>query len=347
MSHLSTNWPDVRLVLPEVIWLEPEQYDRAQVLSQLVADENQRWQAYLNALARLGLEQWLHDRLRDRPIHSHPEVMESAGYLNINGFRLCLMAAEHMLDELVPISRDVIECTDLSADFYVMIEVLEEQAQVIIRGVLRHDQLVDYCRQHNLPSSDDYQLPLDLFDPEINHLLFDIQFLTPMSSSLPIVSTVEVPFPSPRSPSSTKTRLSQWLQDIVDDSWLTLDRLIHPDIQVALSLRNPNLGTRRGRLIDLGMRVGTETVALLVTVTPHPLTQFRVLIQLHPTGGKPYLPADLKLMLYSKAGKLLQEVTARSQDNYIQLKPFKGEIGKQFSVAIGLEDQWITETFEF
>ena len=348
MSHLSTNWPDVRLALPEVVWLEPEQYDRAQILSQPVADERQRWQTYLNALARLGLEQWLHDRLCDRPIQCHSGVdVESASYLSINDFKLCLIAAEHMLDELVPISQDIIEKTDLAADFYVILEVLEEQGQVIIRGILRHDQLVNYCRQCHLPSSENYQLPLELFDPEINHLLFYVQFLTPITAPLPAGSTLNISAPWPRSQPYSRTLLSQWLQGIVDDNWLTLDRLIHPDMQLALSIRNSHLGTRRGRLIDLGMQLGTETVALLVTVTPHPPAQFTVLIQLHPTGGDPYLPTDLKLMLYSRAGKLLQEVIARSQDNYIQLKPFKGEIGKQFSVAISLEEQQITETFEF
>lgn len=338
--------------------MEPEQYDHAQTLSQPVTDENRRWQTYLNTLALLGLEQWLGDRLDDRTIHCHPDVTESACYLNVDDFKLCLIATEHVLDEIVTISQRVVEQTDLVVDFYVVLEVLEEQAQLIIRGILRHDQLVNYCSQINWSSSSQgyYQLPLDLFDPEINHLLFYVQFLPAISATRSsaataapslVTSPLAATEPWQRSLQSTRTRLSQWLRDVFDDGWLTCDHLIHPESQVALSLRNPNVGAKRGRLIDVGMQVGAETVALLVTITPNPPTQFTVLIQLHPTGGKRYLLPDLKLTLHSKAGKLLQEVIARSQDNYIQLKPFKGEVGKRFSVEISLGDQRITEAFEF
>lgn len=83
-----------------------------------------------------------------------------------------------------------------------------------------------------------------------------------------------------------------------------------------------------------------------MAITPDPPTQFSVLIQLHPTGEKRYLSPALRLTLYSKEGKLLQVVTAWSQDNYIQLKPLKDEIGKRFHGEISLGDQQITETFE-
>jgi Protein of unknown function (DUF1822) len=344
-----TNLLDIRLALPEAIGLEPEQYDRAQTLSQSVMDEPQRWQTYLNALARLGLASWLRDRLDDRTVQDHPDVTASSGYLNVGDFKLCLIALEHVLDERVTIPQSVIERTDLAAHFYIVLEVLEEQAQLIVRGLLRHDQLVEYCRSIDLPASaqTNYHLPLDVFDPEINHLLAYLKFIIPIVTPLPIVSTPETTTSLPRSLHSTRTRLSQWLQDVCEQSWLTLDRLFPTEAELALNLRHSEVQAKRGRLIDLGMQIGAETVALLVTISPHPPNQFTVLIQLHPTSGNLYLPAEIKLILYSKAGKLLQEVTARSRDNYIQLKPFKGETGKQFSVAISLGDQQITEAFEF
>jgi hypothetical protein len=54
----------------------------------------------------------------------------------------------------------------------------------------------------------------------------------------------------------------------------------------------------------------------------------------------------MKLMLLSKAGKTLQEVTARTQDNYIQLKTFKGEPGRKFSIKVTLGDVSVNENFE-
>ena len=71
-----------------------------------------------------------------------------------------------------------------------------------------------------------------------------------------------------------------------------------------------------------------------------------ILIQLHPGGGARCLPPNLKLILLSKAGKILQEVQSRTQDNYIQLKPFKGEEGKRFQIQVSLGSLSITENFE-
>jgi hypothetical protein len=381
MRNSLTNLPNLRLVFLEVIQLEPEQCDRAQAWSHAIAQEAQAWQTYLNGLALVGFEQWLRDRLPNCTVNPDFDLTESACYLNIcdfnqNHFKLCLIDTEHLLDEQVTVPQTIIEQAGMEPDieqtdtphFYVLLEVLEEQAQVIIRGLLRHDQLVNYCHSTQLsPSSQsDYQLPLDLFDPEINHLLFYCQFSPPVQVksnsvgavvSLAATSCLETTGLEttgletteflPGAFQSTRTRLSQWLQDIFEESWLSLDRLIHPDTQLALNLRSSNLGVKRGRLIDLEMQVSTETLVLLVTITPAPPNQVTALIQLHPSGGNRFLPPDLKLKLRSKAGKLLQEVNARSQDNYIQLKPFKGDLGKRFRVEIGLGDQQITEDFEF
>ena len=40
------------------------------------------------------------------------------------------------------------------------------------------------------------------------------------------------------------------------------------------------------------------------------------------------------------------QITSRSQDSYIQLKSFKGEPGKRFTIAFGLGDISVTEEFE-
>ncbi len=69
-------------------------------------------------------------------------------------------------------------------------------------------------------------------------------------------------------------------------------------------------------------------------------------IQLYPTRRERYLPPNLKLTLLSKAGKTLQDVTSRSQDNYIQLKSFKGEPGKRFSIEVSHLDVSVREDFE-
>jgi hypothetical protein len=107
-----------------------------------------------------------------------------------------------------------------------------------------------------------------------------------------------------------------------------------------------DLGAKRAKLIDLGIQLGNQAVAMLVNITAETDEKKGVLVQLHPTGGERFLPTDIKLTLLSKAGKKLQEVVSRNQDNYIQLKPFRGEAGKCFSIQVSLENVSVKENFE-
>ncbi len=112
------------------------------------------------------------------------------------------------------------------------------------------------------------------------------------------------------------------------------------------SIRNVHEGAKRAKLLDLGMQLGNQNVALLVNIKEETEKKLAILIQLHPGGGARCLPPNLKLILMSKAGKILQEVQSRNQDNYIQLKPFKGEQGKRFQIQVSLGSVSITENFE-
>lgn len=90
----------------------------------------------------------------------------------------------------------------------------------------------------------------------------------------------------------------------------------------------------------------SQNVALLVNIKEDTEGKLAILIQLHPSAGARYLPSNLKLILLSKAGKILQEVQSRTQDNYIQLKDFKGEKGKRFQIQVSLGSLSITEIFK-
>lgn len=350
------NSSEVRLLLPEVIWLETEHFEQAREISNQVTGEAQQWQTYLNALALLALSEWLGEGIPDKTVSRDTNVIEAVCNLKVGEFKLCPIATEHVLDEVVNIPQDAIERPDLAAHFYVVLEVLEEEEQVIVRGVGRYDQLVNYRRGVNLQLLADgcYQLPLSLFDAEPNHLLFYCRLLEPTAIPLPVASPEgsAVPYLTKVSEKllgyveETRTKLSQWLQGVIDEGWQTIDALISSEANLALSTRNVQVGLKRAKLIDLGMQLGSQTVALLVTITKETEEKLGLLIQLHPTGGQRYLPANLKLTLLSKAGKTLQEVQARGGDNYIQLKPFKGEPGKRFSIAVSLGDVSLREDFE-
>ena len=141
MSATNLSPTNLRLLLPETLWLEPEHFEQARE-SNLLNDEKQQWQAYLNALATLAFAAWLEERLPDYSPQQISNGVADISYLKIDGFKLCLIATEHVLDEVVSIPRIALEQTDLIAHFYVVLEVLEDQEQVVIRGFLRYDELM-------------------------------------------------------------------------------------------------------------------------------------------------------------------------------------------------------------
>ena len=50
---------------PEVIYLEIEHFESAKEISDQNLNEAHQWQIYLNALALLGFEKWLRERVPD------------------------------------------------------------------------------------------------------------------------------------------------------------------------------------------------------------------------------------------------------------------------------------------
>jgi Protein of unknown function (DUF1822) len=107
---------------------------------------------------------------------------------------------------------------------------------------------------------------------------------------------------------------------------------------------NSAAGVRRVKLIDWGMQIAGEAVALAVALVPRENQNINVLLQVYPTGSNPYLPPNLTLMLLDRSGKTLREVAARNTDVYIQLK-LSGHPGEQFSVKITFGEASITEDF--
>ena len=112
------------------------------------------------------------------------------------------------------------------------------------------------------------------------------------------------------------------------------------------STRNSVENQKRGKLINLGLEIGSGALTLLITITQETDEKVSVSVQLHPTGNDRCLPPNLNLALLSDTGELLHEVTSRSQDNYIQLRRFKGRPGKYFTIEVRLGDQRIREDFE-
>lgn len=340
MTKIYTH--DLRIVLPEVILLEQNHFREASEISSSV-DEPHSWGTYLNALAMLGFQEWLNNRILNKIIQQYTNVHETCSYLSLGEFTLCLIATENVLDEVVEIPQNIVEQPEVTAQFYVILEVLEEEEQIIFRGFLPDNELINYCNLAKLQSGC-YHLPLGVFDDEPNHLLFYSQILVP-NAVISVASETSVSKLT-KNLQETRTKLSQWLENVFTETWIAIDALLNSEANLALSTRNIEVGVKRAKLIDLEMRLGNQTVALLVNITQPTEDKLGILVQLHPTGGERFLPQNLQLTLLSKAGKILQQVESRSQDNYIQLKPFRGEIGKHFSLEVSLGGIRIKEDFE-
>ncbi|MGB6300013.1 MAG: DUF1822 family protein [Rivularia sp. (in: cyanobacteria)] len=353
----SISKQDFRLLLPETVWLEPEHFIQAnQASSAKVTNGSDSWQVYLNTLAILAFEVWLKERLPDKLIVKDTNFIETAGNLKIDQFKFCAIAIEHLLSEVVNIPLSLIENPKYSAHFYVLLEVLEEEEEVIIRGFLPYNQLMEIKSNCELPISEGcYQLPLSVFDMEPSHLLVYQHYIQASEFAAPVAKNqVDISENLSNLIRTTTTKLSQWFQGAIDEGWQIIDSFTYQELNLAFRTKIGE-NTKRAKIIDLGINNGNKKVALLINISPEKPTdskdqsseeKINVVAQLYPMDGEKFLPQNIKLLLISKAGKTLQEVKSRIHDNYIQLKPFKGQVGKKFSIQISLEDMIVNENFE-
>ncbi|BAY99773.1 hypothetical protein NIES37_37560 [Tolypothrix tenuis PCC 7101] len=145
--------------------------------------------------------------------------------------------------------------------------------------------------------------------------------------------------------------LGRWCQNIFDNGWQSLNRLLNLDpSNLAYTFRQyeiaaSGLAVEGVKLIDLGMQLGHQSVALLIAFTLQADEQVAIRVQLHPTKGEVYLPPNIKLALVSHSGTILQELESRIQDNFMQLKRFTCPLGIGFKIRVSINDLSITEEF--
>ena len=94
----------------------------------------------------------------------------------------------------------------------------------------------------------------------------------------------------------------------------------------------------------MGAEIESQKVVLLVALIPEANQQVSIRVQLHPIDNE-YLPNNIKLVLLSSEEEIIQEVQARVEDNYVQLKLFEGEVGEYFSIQVIRDGYRITENF--
>ncbi len=357
----------------KIIGLESEDFEKAREISQEVNDERCRWQTYLNALALLGFVEWLKEQIPNIKINSNkcsvlqPEFTTNSNtiyHLQVGAFKLCLIVVYELKHESLKIAHESIKEVNLASQFYVLIEVLEEQAELIVHGFIRYDEIAKYhqsLRQElkEVNYGKDFSIPLSYFDPEINNLLLSTRFLKGNAIPLPgyrhhIMNTTTKKIKS-------LIDIGKWLGGVFDEGWLSLEDFYPPSLYLEQH-KSLSWGPARGKFksaqnleitgskkYDLGLRLKSKKVALVIRMKPDEELKDEkdVLVQVCPEKVQQYLPQSLKLKVTlnpDTENSDTEEVVARSSDNFIQLE-FNECPGKQFKVEISYEELAIVEQF--
>lgn len=146
----------------------------------------------------------------------------------------------------------------------------------------------------------------------------------------------------------TFVNLRDWLEGKVEAGWQSLESVLEISPLPAIAVRNEDrhaITVRQAKLIDVGMDLGEQSIVLSLAITVNSDASMNVLIQSYSAPGHSHLPPNLKLSMLSETGEMLQEVCSREQDNYIQLRHFRGEAGDSFDIQVSLDSVSITESF--
>ncbi|MBW4456445.1 MAG: DUF1822 family protein [Nostoc indistinguendum CM1-VF10] len=197
---------------------------------------------------------------------------------------------------------------------------------------LNEVQLLGFVRRVNIP--DDWeQIPLASLKPL--NFLFDC---IPDAIAHPALS-----------PSQIRVNLNKWFENLFENSWMPLEEVFSGinDKKFALrSISSKHEGNvARAKIIDLGLQVGNQSVVLLIAIAPYSEDKVEILVQLHPVNGQTYLQSNLRMNLLSELGENMQEVVSRSNDNFIQLKRFRGYSGEGFNIQVSNGNFTIKEAF--
>ncbi|NEP44610.1 MAG: DUF1822 family protein, partial [Okeania sp. SIO2H7] len=175
----------------QTITLSSELLDRARNLCQTIRPAEQ-WQAYQNAIALLGVQQWLAEREMDISTEMRTEVntcsvyggaiaglLSGVGQLTINGLQVGLIPIGSLTDDWIAIPRAMLELDDYVPQLFIGIDVREERQQVTIWGSLRLDTLQTLLSASTLDTDQDwtYRIPQQWFTPDPDAILLYLRCL--------------------------------------------------------------------------------------------------------------------------------------------------------------------------
>lgn len=204
MKNLLTNNFQMRTefeALPTTaIILAPEQITQAVEISLKIKSQSKQWQIYINTLALFAFTEWLAERADLltvnqekctvlQPLLAH--TIAAVANLQVGKFKLCLLTTDSLNDDEIVIPRAVVDLPEYVPHFYVLIKILEEQETAIVSGFLSYQQLIEKQTKANLQPEADwtYQMPVNWFENEPDHLLLYLRCLEPEAIALPSINS--------------------------------------------------------------------------------------------------------------------------------------------------------------
>ncbi|MEO1146843.1 MAG: DUF1822 family protein [Cyanobacteria bacterium J06638_22] len=187
MTNPSLDYDEIlgeRFLQPDAIDLDEASITWAAATSQ-TANTEDPWALYLQLLAGVGVQQWLQER-SPRLCHLPIENPIRSSLIQIGDTLTHLLPTPCLEDGSVEIPDRILETADL--DVHLLVEVLEELAQVQVRGFLRHPELMQAIQTVALqPEDGSYTVPIDWFDLEPDRFLVQVEAWEPASVSEPLV----------------------------------------------------------------------------------------------------------------------------------------------------------------
>ncbi|MGF1536809.1 MAG: DUF1822 family protein [Elainellaceae cyanobacterium] len=184
---------DAETLSPETVILSDESVESAGAQAEQVRPA-ERWQAYRNALALAGFQQWGAERGLDSDtggaacsVHQ-PEVaglLNGVCHLEVNGFRLCLVPTGTLSEDEVQVPRAAVELPAFMPQIFVLVSVGDELGRVSVKGALRHDQLQPRLPELSAQPDWTYAVPADWFDVTPDALLLYLRCLSADALALP------------------------------------------------------------------------------------------------------------------------------------------------------------------
>ena len=230
--------------------LLPEQIDRAIQLSYQIAasapieiSQDLEWQIYLNALALFGVEQWFEEWAPELEVNSsqcslfQPNVHRcnhAISHLKVGRFNLCLIVTIDRDEPTIAMPKVILDTTTEPAQFYVLVELLEEQMQAMVYGYLSHEQFALQRERIGMRSvgKTDYEVPLNRFNLEPTDLLLELRCLEPVMA----LATAPQP-PILGEPEKERINVAVWLGDRLDEIALQLSWVLMPAFEMNGGLR--------------------------------------------------------------------------------------------------------------